>query len=169
MFDRLFTFLKSIAAQDDGPAAADPDDPRVAVAALLIHLMDADGVRTENEVGRLRALIGEAYGLSLEETEKLIAAGEFADKNAIDFYRFTKVVEKKLDREARRDFVAMMWEMVLADRMIGELEDHVLWRIAELIGIEQAERIAIRQNVRAGLPQGWLDAPPEGGSGGGTA
>jgi uncharacterized tellurite resistance protein B-like protein len=148
MFDRLASFLKSIAGSEPGQPLFGKDDPRVAVAALLIHLMDADGIRTENEIGRLNQLIAEAYGLSVEDTFKLIEAGEIADREAVDFYRFTKIVEKNLDRDAKRSFVAMMWEMVLADRNIGELEDHVLWRIAELIGIEQAERIAIRQNVK---------------------
>jgi uncharacterized tellurite resistance protein B-like protein len=157
MLDRLIVFLKSIAAPADDKPFADPDDPRVAVAALLIHLMDADGVRTENEIGRLRALIAECYGLSHEDTETLIAQGEIADRESVDFYRFTKVIERAFDRDQRRDFVAMMWEIVLADRRIGELEDHVLWRVAELIGIEQAERIAIRQGVWSGIQN--ADAP----------
>ena len=126
----------------------DPDDPRLAAVALMVHLVDADGIRTANEIGRLREIISDAYKLSMPETEALIAQGEIADREAVDFYRFTKIIARTLDRDQRRAFVAMLWELVLADRNVGELEGHILWRIAELIGVEQAERIAIRQGVK---------------------
>ena len=147
MFEKIAKFLSEIAGATTSKPGLDPDDPRLAAVALMVHLVDADGIRTANEIGRLREIIGEAYKLTLPETEALIAQGEIADREAVDFYRFTKIIARTLDREQRRAFVAMLWELVLADRNVGELEGHILWRIAELIGVEQAERIAIRQGV----------------------
>jgi uncharacterized tellurite resistance protein B-like protein len=149
MFDRISKFLSELAGTTK--PGLDPDDPRLAAVALMVHLVDADGIRTANEIGRLREIISDAYKLTLPETEALIAQGEIADREAVDFYRFTKIIARALDRDQRRAFVAMMWELVLADRNVGELESHVLWRIAELIGVEQAERIAIRQGVKSGV------------------
>ena len=148
MFEKLAKFLSDLAGQNTAKPGLDPDDPRLAAVALMVHLVDADGIRTANEIGRLREIISEAYKLSLPETEALIAQGEIADREAVDFYRFTKIISRTLDREGRRAFIAMMWELVLADRNVGEIEGHILWRIAELIGVEQAERIAIRQGVK---------------------
>ena len=148
MFDRISKFLSELAGVSTAKPGVDPDDPRLAAVALMVHLVDADGIRTANEIGRLREIISEAYKLSMPETEALIAQGEIADREAVDFYRFTKIIARTLDREQRRAFVAMLWELVLADRNVGELEGHILWRIAELIGVEQAERIAIRQGVK---------------------
>jgi uncharacterized tellurite resistance protein B-like protein len=149
MFEKISKFLSQLA----GPTkpGLDPDDPRLAAVALMVHLVDADGIRTANEIGRLREIISEAYKLTLPETEALIAQGEIADREAVDFYRFTKILSRALDRDQRRAFVATMWELVLADRNVGELEGHILWRIAELIGVEQAERVAIRQGVKSGI------------------
>jgi uncharacterized tellurite resistance protein B-like protein len=151
MFDKIAKFLSELAGTGSSKPGLDPDDPRLAAVALMVHLVDADGIRTANEVGRLREIISEAYKLTLPETEALIAQGEIADREAVDFYRFTKIIAKTLDRDQRRAFVAMLWELVLADRNVGELEGHILWRIAELIGVEQAERIAIRQGVKSGV------------------
>ena len=148
MFDRIAKFLSELGGLSSAKPGLDPDDPRLAAVALMVHLVDADGIRTANEIGRLREIISEAYKLSLPETEALIAQGEIADREAVDFYRFTKIISRTLDRDGRRAFIAMMWELVLADRNVGELEGHILWRIAELIGVEQAERIAIRQGVK---------------------
>ena len=148
MFDRISKFLSELAGLSTAKPGLDPDDPRLAAVALMVHLVDADGIRTANEIGRLREIISDAYKLSIPETEALIAQGEIADREAVDFYRFTKIIARTLDRDQRRAFVAMLWELVLADRNVGELEGHILWRIAELIGVEQAERIAIRQGVK---------------------
>ena len=37
--------------------------------------------------------------------------------------------------------------MVYADGELHELEDNVVWRIAELIHVERNDRIALRQRV----------------------
>ena len=154
MFEKLTKFLSDLTTPGTAKPGLDPNDPRLAAVALMVHLVDADGIRTANEIGRLREIIGEAYKLTLPETEALIAQGEIADREAVDFYRFTKIIAKTLDRDQRRAFIAMLWELVFADRNVGELESHVLWRIAELIGVEQADRIAIRQGVSGGVKGG---------------
>jgi uncharacterized tellurite resistance protein B-like protein len=151
MFDKITKFLSEISGLGSAKPGLDPDDPRLAAVALMVHLVDADGIRTANEIGRLRYVIGQAYGMTPAETDALILQGEIADREAVDFYRFTKIISRTLDRDQRRAFIAMLWELVLADRNVGELEGHILWRIAELIGVEQAERLAIRQGVRANL------------------
>jgi uncharacterized tellurite resistance protein B-like protein len=143
MLERLRAFLSGLSSS--AADAGDPDDPRLAAAALLVHLADADGERSDEETATLRSVIGEAYGLNDSQTLDLIAKGEFADHEAVDFYRFTKVLSRALDRDAKRDFIAMMWDVAHADSRVDEMEDGVVWRIAELIGIEQAERVALRQ------------------------
>ncbi len=154
MFDKITKFLSELAGLSSTKPGLDPDDPRLAAVALMVHLVDADGIRTANEIGRLREIISEAYSLSMPETEALIAQGEIADREAVDFYRFTKILSRSLDRAQRQTFIATMWELVLADRNVGELEGHILWRIAELIGVEQVDRIAIRQSVKFGVKSG---------------
>ena len=45
----------------------------------------------------------------------------------------------------------MLWQIVLADGVLHEIEDSVVWRIAELLGVETRERIRLRQKVEAKL------------------
>ena len=45
-----------------------------------------------------------------------------------------------------------MWEIVFADGELHELEDHTLWRIAELIGVDRRDRILARQKAQAQAP-----------------
>jgi uncharacterized tellurite resistance protein B-like protein len=150
MFDRIIAFLKdmpSTAGTRTPPSPA--DDPRIAAAALMFHVMDADGVRHDTEWERMKEILAEAYGLAGDELDRLVVAGGKADQEAIDLYAFTSVLKRHLDEPARIEFIGLMWEIVFADGELHELEDNTLWRIAELIGVDRRDRIRQRQNAQA--------------------
>ncbi len=147
MIERLLSFLKELPGAHSG-ALVSKDDPKVAAAALMIHVMDADGVRQASEVARLRQMLSEHYGVKGETLEALFRAGEQADQEAIDLYAFTSVLKRHLDDEAKAEFIGIMWEVVYADGELHELEDNTVWRVAELIGVDRHERIASRQRAQ---------------------
>ncbi|UUP17286.1 TerB family tellurite resistance protein [Nitratireductor thuwali] len=155
MFERILAFLKDLPA---GEAARGPDadDPRVAAAALLIHVMAADGERSENEKKRLKETLSRTYGVSGSELKALLKAGEEAEADAVDLYVFTSVLKRHLGEEARGEFVRLMWEIVFADGELHELEDNLVWRVAELIGVDTRTRVLMRQRVQenAGIGKG---------------
>jgi uncharacterized tellurite resistance protein B-like protein len=41
----------------------------------------------------------------------------------------------------------MMWEIVYADGRRDELEDNLLWRAADLLGVSARERIDLRRRI----------------------
>jgi len=43
-----------------------------------------------------------------------------------------------------------MWEVVFSDGELHELEDNLVWRVAELIGVDTRTRVSMRQSVQAG-------------------
>ncbi|MCA0276028.1 MAG: TerB family tellurite resistance protein [Proteobacteria bacterium] len=145
MFERMISFLKDLPSA--GARHTREDDVRVAAAALLYHVMDADGERQDIEWERLKQLLAQAYGLSGAELERLVKAGEQADNEAIDLYAFTSVLKRNLDEQARKDFIGMMWELVYADGDVREMEDNTIWRVAELIGVESRDRIEAKRRV----------------------
>jgi uncharacterized tellurite resistance protein B-like protein len=148
MFERLVSFLSELPGQRAEMGKFGSDDPRVAAAALMFHVMDADGVRREGETASLREILSRTYAVSGAELDELMRAGEDADQEAIDLYAFTSVLKRHLDHEARAEFIRIMWQIVYADGELHELEDNIVWRVAELIGIEQRQRIALRQQVQ---------------------
>ena len=42
-----------------------------------------------------------------------------------------------------------MWEIVYADNRVTELEDNLIWRAADLLGVSGRERIELKQRVAA--------------------
>lgn len=149
MFDRIVAFLRDLPSGDTGRDKPSADDPRIAAAALMYHVMDADGVRHDAEWERMKEILAESYDLSGEALDRLVVAGGKADEEAVDLYAFTSVLKRDLDAEQRIEFVGLMWEIVFADGELHELEDHTIWRIAELIGVDRRDRVLERQKAQA--------------------
>jgi len=150
----MFDLLKNLLS-DDGTveAEAEPafpaDDQRLAEAALMFHVIAADGEITKAEEGRMKELLSERYDLSGAEFAELYEAAQMADAEAVDLYRFTSLLKARLDRDQRIAIIEHMWEMVFADGEMHEFEDNVVWRIAQLLEVETQDRIAMKQRVRA--------------------
>lgn len=147
MLDRLISFLQRMPGPPAARSEHHEDDPRLAAAALLVHLMDADGVRLDVEREKLAEALTRGYGLEGRDLQKFIARAETAERESVDLYAFTSVLKRHLDEQARIEFIGIMWEMVFADGDLSELEDNVVWRVAELIGVDRRDRIAMRQRA----------------------
>lgn len=152
MFERVMSFLRDMPLSSSGRGSERDDDPRIAAAALLFHVMNADGVRQDSEWDRVKQLLAQAYDLSGADLEALVKAGEKADNEAIDLYTFTSVLKRHLDEEERVAFIRLMWDIVYADGVLHELEDNTLWRVAELIGVDRRDRILTRQEAARNVP-----------------
>ena len=147
MLDRLVTFFKALPSGESDAEHFSKSDPRRAAAALLFHVMDADGSSGKEERQRISQLISDAYGLKGEALKRLLNEGEQADQEAVDLYSFTSIIKRNLDEEARIRFIELMWEVVFADGIAHELEDNVVWRVAELIGVSARDRVTMKQRA----------------------
>ncbi|PYE88919.1 TerB family tellurite resistance protein [Phyllobacterium leguminum] len=148
MLDRLQTFLKELSSGEGrGGKTFGKDDPRLAVAALMFHIIDADGERHEEERRRIAEMLSEAYQLKDGELNALLQAAEAADQEAIDLYSFTSVIKRHLDERERIHLIELMWEIAYADGEVGEMEDNVIWRVAELIGVSTRDRVTLKHVV----------------------
>jgi len=154
MFDRFLAFLRELPAGGTGAGGNSADDPRLAATALLLTVMDADGVRQESERQTLRTLLTRRYDLSLPGLEALLSAAEVAERESVDLYAFTSVLNRHLDADAKVEFIRALWEVVFADGELHELEDNVVWRVAELIGVDRRDRILARRDVSGASSDG---------------
>lgn len=149
MFDSLMQLFRDMAGGGDEKALFTDGDCRVAVAALLVHLVSVDGVIDAAEQDRLKDVLKARFSLSDKETSELIAIANERDKEAVDLYGFTSVLKRELDEAGRIEIIEMMWKLVFADGEIHEFEDNLVWRVAELLGVSRRDRIRMRQTVEA--------------------
>ena len=73
------------------------------------------------------------------------------DGEAVDLYRFTSILMNTMSASDRIGFIEILWEMVYADGVRHELEDNVVWRISELLGVSGRDRVLMRQRVQERL------------------
>jgi uncharacterized tellurite resistance protein B-like protein len=151
MLDDIKRFFSDLV--DDGKEQAQfgDDDYRVAAAALLVHVATLDGLLSEAERKRLVDLAKARFDLDAEKADELVTAAQAADREAVDFYRFTRILMRTLDDAGRERIVEMMWEMALNDGAVTEFEDNVIWRIADLLAVSGPQRIGLRQRVAGRL------------------
>lgn len=125
------------------------DNYRVAAAALLVHAATIDGKFSEDERVRLHAMLKEHFDLDDTAADELIAQASKAERESIDLYHFTRVLLPALDESGRCRIVEMLWEIAYADGKVTDFESNLIWRVADLLGISSAERIALRERVAA--------------------
>jgi len=149
MFESIFAFLKNLpGGQVTSAKWLTADDPRVAAAALLIHVINADGQKNAEEQAELTAALSRAYNVHGAELKALMKTAQEAEGAAVDIYVFTNVLMRHLDETARVEFIRLVWEIVLSDGEMHELEENLVWRIAELIGVDSRMRVTMRQEVQ---------------------
>lgn len=121
-------------------------EPQMAVAALLVHLAAVDGNTSPAEKQAVRRALSENYDVEDGELDQLIAEATRRDAESVDFYRFTSALSS-LENEERVRIIEMMWQVVFADNQNHELEDNMVWRIAELIGVSARDRTVLRARM----------------------
>lgn len=151
MFEQIRRLLRNLETPRDGRVRV--EDPRIAAAALLVHVAEADGAFTVAESARLRSLLAREFGIGEREAATLLEEGRRADADAIDLFGFTSILMNEMDEGQRLAFVDLLWSLIYADGDVHELEDNLAWRICELLGISTEERMAAKRAAarRAGV------------------
>ncbi len=146
LLDKILDMFK--APTEDGVTEA---DARRAVAALVVHVLRADGVIDSREEAQRDALLKQKFGLNDTEAATLVAEAEAADDEAIDLFRFTNTIKQAYDRDTRERIVEMLWAVVLADGHVDSFESHLVRRVAGLLGFDNREWVELRQRAEASV------------------
>lgn len=136
-------------------AALSSNDPKLSVAVLLVHLAAVDGQMKDEERTAIKGALIDHYDMDEASVDKLIKEAALRDAEAVDFFKFTQAITR-LEMDDRIEIVRMMWTVVFADKKNHELEDNMVWRIAELIGVSSRDRTILRNQV------GKLESVPKG-------
>lgn len=143
--------LKFIIRLVDRSGAADSekdaDQVHLATATLLIRAAVIDGHADEAEIAKLMQLLVDEFELDDAEATDLVATAISEEREAVDLFRYTNILNKALDPAGRSALIEMLWEVVYADGRLDDYESNLVWRVAELIGIDSSERIRLKQKV----------------------
>lgn len=148
MLERIQTFFQSLNIARPSSEFS-PDDPKIAIVALCLQVMEADGRVEASEKAKLRSVLKSHFDLDDGRINDLVKAARSVESEAVDYYRFTSSIKWALDEEQRIELIGILWDIAYADGERSELEDNAIWRIAELLGISGRDRIIMRQQAQA--------------------
>jgi uncharacterized tellurite resistance protein B-like protein len=147
-FDRVAALLSS---SDGRVALGDDDDLRLSVAALLVEAARMDDRFEASERQVIVDLLCRRFGLTAEQAHASLATAEGAVQKSTQLFRFTQTIAERLDRADRGRIVEMLWEVAYADGVLSPQEDALIRRIAGLVYVDDADRMAARRRVRERL------------------
>jgi uncharacterized tellurite resistance protein B-like protein len=154
MFKSFRDFISEFVDGEKHPSQFAGEDYRLAAAALLVHAAAIDGEMLPSERDKLHTVIKRGFDLDDAATDELVDKATAAERDSVDLYHFTQALNRALDEPGRARVIEMMWEIVYADGRRDELEDNLLWRAADLLGVSPQERIELRRRIggEAGEP-----------------
>jgi len=158
MFEIFRNFVADFVDGGKHPSQFADNDYRLAAAALLVHAAAIDGEMSAAERDKLHAVVKQRFSLDDMLADELIEKATQAEHEAVDLYHFTSLLNRSLDEDGRARVIEMMWEIVYADGQRDELEDNLLWRAADLLGVSQRQRIELRQRIARQAREGIADA-----------
>ncbi len=151
MLQSIKKFIQDMSAfgkEDDVEPLFDANDKKLAAAALMFHVIAADGIVQPQEDEKLRSILCTHYDVNEDDIDKLVEQATMADSEAVDLYAFTSTLKSQLSSDERILLVEDLWEMVFADGELHEFEDNIVWRVAELIAVSPQDRVAMKQRVQ---------------------
>lgn len=149
MFDAIRNFVTELANGGGSSAALGDDELRIAYAALLVHAAAIDGAVSASGRGKLKSLLMQRFDLDDAAAADLITRAAAADERAVDLYHFTRLLNDRLDEAGRLRMIETMWSVAYTDGALSDYESNLIWRVADLLGVSQAERVALRQRAAA--------------------
>jgi uncharacterized tellurite resistance protein B-like protein len=121
----------------------------LATAVLLVEVMKASGEVGTAQREAVMAALRRKFALSDDELARLIELAETAQRQAIDFHAFTSALNEQLDHACKVRVIEAMWSVAYADGVLVAHEQHVLWRVADLLHVPQAAYINAKMRAKA--------------------
>lgn len=150
MLRSLTDFIAAVTG-GEGSKTFGADDYRLSAAALLVHVAASDDSFDDVERRVLHDALTQRFEVDPGEADALIDAAIKADREAIDLYQFTSMVNRALDDEGRRKLVEVLFLIGYADGKLTEFEDNIVWRASELMHVSAQDRTEIRRRIRASI------------------
>ena len=94
-------------------------------------------------------MLRQRLSLGDEATATLMAAAERSAKDATDLHTFTSALNDRLSFEEKVQIVEAMWSVAYADGALVPHEQHVRWRVADLLHVPHAAYTNARIRAKA--------------------
>ena len=150
MLRTLKDLFESLLLPADAPVAVTPSHRlQLATAVLLVEVMRADAGMGEAERRAVLAALDRQFALAPDESARLMELAEQQVRDSVDFHTFTSALNERLDHAQKVQVVEAMWQVAYADSHLAAHENHVLWRVADLLHVPHGAYINAKIRAKA--------------------
>lgn len=146
------------ASSSEPPEAAE-HRLQLATAVLLVEVMRSDADLGTAERHAVVDALRSKFALADDEIERLIELAQTTARDAHDYHRFTSTLNEVCDMAQKIRIVEYMWQVAYADGRLDAHEQHVMWRVADLLHVPHGAYVNAKARAReamGGPPAGPL-------------
>lgn len=147
--DLFDTLLTPPGGGSAGSAADAEHRLQLATAVLLVEVMRADTEISPMERDAVLAVLQRKFRLAPDESQRLLELAHHTQRQSTDFHAFTSALNERLDHDAKVRVVEAMWQVAYADGQLAAHENHVLWRVADLLHVPHGAYINAKIRAKA--------------------
>ncbi|HEB87135.1 MAG TPA: TerB family tellurite resistance protein [Gammaproteobacteria bacterium] len=124
------------------------NDIQLAAALLLVEVMNADDKIDERERNAVQTGLKNIFEMTDEKTRAVFEIAENRAKDVIPLQRYTSILNKALEPEAKLKLLEQIWRVVFSDDEMDKYEESLVREIAELLYIRHSDFIFARQRAK---------------------
>lgn len=126
----------------------DPDLLPRAAAVLLLEIGLADDAIAEAELRQVAAALGQHFGLDAGRADAMIAQARELLEDVHSLHEYTHALRTGMESRERAELIESLWSVAFADGTLDRHEEHLIRRLADLLGVPHRE--FMRRKHRAG-------------------
>ena len=122
----------------------------LAIAIVLLEVAHADHELHETELEHLLELLVQHWRLDGEEARALLQEAQQVVKEEVSLHQHLHVLKTRLGMQQRTVLVEQLWGIACADDQIHHWEEHLIRRLADMLGVGHQGFIRGKHNAVAG-------------------
>ena len=134
----MFKILKNFFQEDASTGLGTVNDLHL-LCGLMIEAANVDGITDQDEVNKISKVLIETFNEDPSEVEIELnkCLNELNEHKSLHF--FTSKINKSFSKEKKIILIEILWEIILEDGMVHDLESNLIRRLAGLLYISDIE------------------------------
>jgi len=139
--------LKKGKAETELPVWDESQRIQIATCVLLLEMAKSDDEFSSLEKKTVTAILRREFQISEEVIEELMEIAQRKREESIDLWEFTHLINKNYSREDKIRVIENAWKVIYADKKLDKYEDHLIHKLARLLGLRHSELIERKLKV----------------------
>ena len=153
MLNVMKKFFQQDAAPEDKVELKEEDRAeriQVATCALLLEVANSDDEFSDIERDNIVQILEKDFELSDEYAKELMELSDKEREESIDLWHFTNLINEHYSIEEKIRIIEMVWKVIYADGKLDKYEDHLAYKLSQLLRLEHKHLIDAKLKVRDG-------------------